>query len=60
MRRGERPRERAARQMTVSPAEMRGIAVRACARPGMPGARAGRESGAVISALPGVGGPWMW
>ncbi len=58
MRRGERPRERAARQMTVSPARVRGIAERACARPDIPGARPGRESGAVISALTGAGGPW--
>jgi hypothetical protein len=44
--------------MAVNPAEMRGIAERACARPDIPGARPGRESGTVMSALTGAGGPW--
>jgi hypothetical protein len=46
--------------MAVNPAGVRAFVERACARPDAPGARAGRDFGAVISALSAVGGPWTW
>ena len=46
--------------MAVNPAGARGIAERACACPDMPGARTGRDFGAVIFAALLVGGPWTW
>ena len=48
---GERPRETGSTPMAVSPADVRAIVDRACARPEVPGACAGRDFGAVISAL---------
>jgi hypothetical protein len=46
--------------MAKGPADVRGIAERACARPEVPGGCGRRDSGTVISALPVVGGPWPW
>jgi len=44
--------------MAVDPAGVRGIVAHACVRPDAPGARAGRDSGAVISVLSAAGEPW--
>ncbi len=46
--------------MAVNPAGVRGSVARACARPEVPGACAGRDFSAVISVLSTVGGPWTW
>lgn len=46
--------------MAVNPAGVRGIVERACARPGTPGAHAGRDLGVAICVLWIVGGPWAW
>jgi hypothetical protein len=53
-------RERTARHMEVNPAVRRGIAERACARPGKSGVRAGRSVGPPFSPLPAANGSWTW
>lgn len=57
---GERPKGTGSTPMAVNPAGVRGSVARACARPDVPGACAGRDFSAVISVLSTVGGPWTW
>jgi hypothetical protein len=44
--------------MAVSPADVRAIVDRVCARPELLDACARGDLGAVVSALPAAGGPW--